>query len=375
MSEQNVSMAARTGPRTKRSFLHSLAGVSLGSFALAGSSLADDDLGQDEKNEFVEKVRNSEQYGTVKDAVVDGGFLPQFQDTTVRHVEDSEAESSDSGTVAVIPTNNTQDDPAEVTLVAFEPDDDPEELELKVKTSYDGRPLGTLYTDSEVVQTPPRVTNTFPTTGSNYPTGPGLFSTHSTEVQPMDCWVEEFCPKPPDVTLPGFDDLRDAIDTIVEEGNSIIDGTAERFHDTAEYLRNEGADWAEEAYEYKEPIVEGVTPTPSRDPPEELVERMNDHNAEHVETIDLDRSCYLIGLSLSIRASVGVTLTGVGAGAGSLLVLGGGAVATIAACELKDLTRTFGSDLEDCKHRYVYVFEQKDRYGDTENWFLVFPCE
>ena len=364
MSKSKKLFSTESNALSKRSFLQSIAGIGLGTFAIFGSSkvaTADgsDSLGQyaseadkESKKVFVEAVRNSKQYGVVKNLIVDGDFIPQFDDTVAYRLEKESEIANEAGLVARIPTKNKKGDPAEVEIFAFAPNNDVGQLELKVRASYGERPIGMLYTDNEILKEQTKgYVELFPSSSGD-----------STGVQPF---VFGF----------GWDDLRGAIDTVISEGQEIIDGAADTFNNTADYLENEASGWADKAYEYSDPLLEGITPTPGRDPPQELVDQMNQYGANHVETVDVQRSCIYVGLTLTVGAGITVTMTGVGAGAGTLAVVGGGVVATIAGCEILDMINTFGRDLEDCQYRYVYIFEQKDWKGDTENWYLAFPCE
>lgn len=344
--------------QSKRQFLRSISTVGLGSITMAGMGAATsqsersphiEKASDETRNQFIRVVRNSQQYAAVERLITEGDFRPQFHKATVYEVGQRAEGADTAGLLATIATENLQNDPAEVELYAFSPQRDPDKLELKVKASYGDRPVGILYTDNEIVKEAPGYVENFQASASTMP--------DMSEVRPYL----------------GIGDIRDAIDGVVDKGTDILEEGADKFTNTLDYLQEEGSDWVDEAYEYKEPLIDTLSPTRSREPPEEIQEEMERQGAEYRTTIDLGRSCYYVGLTLTVGAGITVTMTGVGAGAGTLAVVGAGALTTLAGCEAIDLYNTFIRDT--CNVRYLYVYEETDVWGNTENWYIWFPCE
>lgn len=363
MSNRYSRKEMSNGNATKRDVLRSIASFGLGSVALTGLAVADDtedsqedhvhEVTQETEENFIDDISNSDQYNSVEEMITDGDFIPQFEEGVVYEVDEKHERFKEGGLVAHIPTDNKQDDSLSVEIAGYSPSSDASNLELWVKASNEDRPLGTLYTSNETLQEENKgYVARFPES-SDYP---------SDTIQPQ-------------ISIPGWSDIREAAQSVVDSGKEILSNTADTFNDTADYLTDEASDWAEEAYEQAEPIIENVDldPTPEKEPPEDLVDEMEEIDAEHDFTVDLQRAC-AYGGTLTIGAGIGITLTGVGAGAGTLAVVGGGVVATVASCTVTELVNAFKDDTS-CSFRYAYVFEETDVYGDTENWYVVVPCE
>jgi hypothetical protein len=352
------------GVATKREILRAIGGLGLGTaVATTGSTAvaAEETDGKlveeiDEKTEqqFLRQLRDSDEYNAVKGMITEGEFVPQFGKGDVYELVTEHERVDREGFVARVPTNNILNDGISVTIGAYAPSIDANSPEIRVTATKDGRELGTLYVDSETLKSEEEGYRDF------FPaTKPGAGGDLSTQG-----------------ILPGWDDIREAAESVINSGQEIINGAADTFTETADYLQNELGDAVDEAYEQTEPLLDSVdlSPTPDKEPPAEVVDEMDKVGAEHVETIDLSRSCYYVGITLSIGAGVGVTMTGIGAGAGTLAIVGGGVLVTIAGCELLDLINTFKAD-SSCVFRYAYVFEEKDIYGNTENWYITAACE
>lgn len=363
MSDGYSSNGMSNNGKTKRDVLRSIAGFGLGSIAVTGVAAANNEKQSQEdsihtapektENKFIKKVKNSEQYNAVESMVTDGDFIPQFSQGEVYEIEKGHERFDTGGLLAFIPTLNTLDDSLSVDISGYSPSGNSSELEIWVKVSNENRPLGVLYTSNKTLQEESKgYVERFPAS-SDYP---------SDGLQPQ-------------INIPGWDDIREAAKSVIDSGKEILSDTADTFTETADYLTDEASDWAEEAYEQTEPLVENVDldPTPEKEPPQDLVDKMNDIGADHEFTVDLQRSCAYAG-SLTISGSISITLTGVGAGAGTLAVLGAGGLATIASCGVTEVINTFKSDTS-CSFRFAYVFEETDGFGDTENWYIVVPCE
>ncbi|WP_434522718.1 hypothetical protein [Halorubrum sp. AS12] len=284
--------------------------------------------------------------------ITDGDFSPQFGEAEVFELVTTHDSVDRDGFVARVPTENKADDDISVRIGAYAPSVDTGGLEVRVTASKNGRDLAALYVDAETIESEPNGYRSYAPSEKD-----------GGELSPQGI-------------LPGWDDIRDAAQSVIDSGQEIIDGAAETFTETADFLEDELNDTVDEAYEQTEPLFDAVefTPTPDKEPPQDLVDSANELGATYVETIDLDRACYTIGLTLTLGNAVSVTMTGVGAGGGTLVALGGGIAATIGGCTLLDFINTFKAD-SSCSFRYAYVFEEKDITGDTENWLIAMPCE
>ncbi|WP_154658615.1 hypothetical protein [Halopiger djelfimassiliensis] len=363
MSDGYGRKEVANGNATKRDVLRSIASFGLGSVAVTGIAAADDkensqenhihEVSNERKEHFINEITKSKQYGSVEKMIVEGDFIPQFEEGVVYEVDEKHERFDDSGLVAHIPTDNKQDDSLSVDISGYSVSGDASELELWVRASNEDRPLGTLYTSDEILREEEKgYIARFPGS-SDYP---------SDSPQPQ-------------INIPGWSDIREAAESVIDSGKEIISNTADTFTETADYLTDEASDWAEEAYEQSEPIIENVDldPTPERKPPEDLKDEMNNIDAEYSFTVDLQRAC-AYGGALTIGGGIGITLTGVGAGAGTLAIVGGGVVATVASCTVTELVNAFKEDTS-CTFRYAYVFEETNTRGDTEYWYIAVPCE
>lgn len=362
LCRENIAAKKSYRNATKRDVLRSVASFGLGSVAVTGLATADKQESQEDliheaskgrRNSFINIISNSDQYNAVEEMITSGDFTPLFEEGVVYEVEEKHQRFDDNGLFAYIPTDNEQDDSLSVEITAYSANGNASELELWVKASERDRPLGVFYTSNEtLVEEENGYVARFPGS-SNYSSGP---------VQT-------------NIDIPGWSDIRDAAESVIDSGQEILSGAADTFTNTANYLSDEASHWAEEAYEQAEPVIDNIdlNPVPNEEPPEDLVDEMNEIGAEHHYTVDLQRTC-AYGAGLTIGAGIGITLTGAGAGAGTLAVVGGGVVATVAACTVTELVNTFKSDTS-CSFRYAYVFEETNVWGDTENWYIAVPCE
>jgi len=370
MPSKNGQTVGAKGVTTKREILKTIGALGIGTAAtVTGSTAAaaEDTDGESVKKtdeqaeeQFLQGLRNSKEYGAVEAMITDGDFIPQFGKGDVYELVTAHERVNREGFVARVPTENTLDDGITVTIGAYASSIGAEELEIRVTATKDGRELATLYADAETIKSEQSGYRNF--TPANNPSSViSATTTHSGVTQQA---------------IPGWSDIRDAAESVIDEGQEILNGTADTFTQTADYLGDELDGAVDEAYEQAEPLFDSVelTPIPDKEPPANLVDKANELGAEHVETIDLQRECYAVGVTLTVSGAVGISMTGVGAGTGTLAILGGGALATIAGCEVLDLINTFKSDAS-CTFRYAYIFEETDIYGDTENWLITVACE
>jgi len=339
---------------TKRDVLRVAAGLGVGTLGIAATSdnvVAGDPedsvekASDNDKEHVIETIKKSDQYDAVEDMVIDGDFKPQFEDSSVYELDKE-------GYIGIIPTENQQNDSLNVEIESHIPKDDNDGgIKIQVKVNDEDRLLGMLYANESTVEDEEDGYK------EKFPESP-----ESDELSPH--------------SLPGWSDIREAADSVVDSGQEVISGTADTFTDTADYLQDELSDGVDEAYEQSEALFDSVEldPTPDEDPPEDLVDEMDEIGAEHVETIDMNRACFYVGLTITLGAAKKITLTGIGAGAGTLVVVAAGSAITLGACQIFDLVETFGADI-DCSFDYAYVFEEKGAFGNTENWYIAVPCE
>lgn len=358
MADQRTVMDTLNRHQTKRGFLKSLGGLTLGSIALTQSALAErNEVDDDDRKEFINSIRNSDQYAAIEDYLVDAGFLPKWKEAAVYDVTEDEGISDESGRLAVIETESMiDDDPIDVTLTAFETDND---LQLKAAASYDGMTMGQVYTNADIVEES-GFTHTFPDTKSDTPK-------FSPMMEPDDLPRTNTFPSFPSIPswitdpLPGFSDIRDAVESMVSRGRDLISEGADQFHNFADWVQDEAAPYVDEAWEFGEKIWDFgdtvLNPELTQDPPEDLEDAMASEGFEHVATLNMRNSCFLIG-GLTVTAGAAISITGIGAPAGGVLMAIGGAITS--ACLFYQMVRTYLDDKGTCDPQYVYFFKNED---------------
>ncbi|ADQ68523.1 hypothetical protein C499_14025 [Halogeometricum borinquense DSM 11551] len=215
--------------------------------------------------------------------ITNGDFVPQFGKGDVYELVTAHDSVDQEGFVARVPTKNTLDDGITVTVGAYASSIGGEDLQVRVTATKGGRELATLYADAKTLENEENgYRNFIPSNAQG-----GVISDSSVSKQ----------------DIPGWSDIRDAAESVIENGQEILSGTADKFTETADYLGDELDGAVDEAYEQTEPLFDSVelTPTPDEEPPVDLVDKANELGAEYVETVDLKRSCYIVGVTLQRR--------------------------------------------------------------------------
>ncbi|SER79435.1 hypothetical protein [Natrinema salaciae] len=306
---------------TKRRFLRSAASVGLGSVAFAQGSLA-----RKNTHDFVGTVKSSQQYQKISEVLTKAGFQPQFDQVSVFQVARKETPTGVGGTGMIVPTQNPGRPNASVELKAFQPANT-NEIKLKAVVNKHGVYAGHVYTDSQIVETKPGYTT------SHDPSSQGPM--------PFGDWL-------PIDPIPD-----DPIDTIIDAGESIVDGATGMWEETAEFVKNN--DKVEDAVDLGEDIYgigEVLSPVDGNEPPAGLNQTMENNGFTHCVTIDTGKACAYIAAAAVIGAT-GLTIATGGAGAISFAI----PAAIEGACALVAILDAAISDIDGvCNPTDVYFF-------------------